>query len=175
MKKSASAVVLFGLVFAFISGCSSGPVIKTQDYAELRSERTFESEMTPVWKAIEKALASYKITDRDPESLDSVELRKTKEISIDTDWIYSRSRDKYHEYRVNGSPRKEYLQTRLRYHVTALKVMGGVQVKVAMDEEVERLKDDGTPDGYDSVEFSDTSRANDLLEKINLELLSGTP
>ena len=171
MKK----ILLALLCASLSSACSSGPAVKKQEYAKLRTERTFETDMPAVWKGVEKAVESFKVTERDPEKLNPIELRKTKEVSLETDWIYSRSRDKYHEYKVNDLPRKQFLQMRIRYFVKAAQVMGGVTVSVKTEEEIERLNSDGSPDGYSSVDEPDSARANELLEKVSLAILSAAP
>lgn len=153
-------------------GCGSSQKVKNQEYAKLKTDRTFEAEFPEVWKGIEKALSGMKILERDPEEVDSNELKKLKSRTLETDWIYSQSRDKYHEYKINGSPRKKYLQTRVRYEVEAERSMGGTHVTVKMDEEIEKLKPDGTSAGYEEVDEIDTSRPNELLEKINHSMLS---
>lgn len=154
--------------------CASSPEVKSQAYAELKSDRVFEYELPAVWKGIESALRNHKVVDRDPEEVDSVEMKRISERSLETDWIYGQSRDKYHEYKVNGSPRKKYLQVRYRYKVEAKKHLGGTEVVVRADEEIEKLKDDGAPDGYEGVGKPDPTRGSDLLEKINLAILGGS-
>lgn len=154
------------VLILFATSCASGPEVKKTNYAKLKSERTFESELPVVWKAAQAALKNNKIVDKDEEAT---------EASLETDWVYSQSRDKYHEYKVNGSPRKKPLQTRIKYHVALKRVIGGTDVQVRTDEEVEQLKDDGTSRGYSSAFDSDSSRASELLDKINQSILSAAP
>src|SRR5690349_2685110 len=107
---------MLALSFAFFfSGCASTPEVKTQAYAKLNNQRTYEYEFPVVWKGIEESLSKFKITDRDPSEATPLEMRKLTRRTLDTDWIYGQSRDKYQEYKVNGSPRKIYLQTRFKY------------------------------------------------------------
>lgn len=175
MYKFLIVLVTFMTGIFMFSACSSAPPVKQQAYAKLRSERTFENEFPVVWKAIESAFRNFKITDRDPSEVNELEMRKLTERSLETDWVYSESRDKYQEYKVDGFPRKKYLQTRLRYTVKANAVMGGVKVTVAQEEEIERLKSDGTSAGYDSVDNLDSSRSNEIVEKISMAILSSAP
>lgn len=156
-------------------GCSSAPATKTQAYAELSNHRVFEYEFPAVWKGIETTLKEYHVTGRDPEEVDSLELRKIKKRTLNSDWVYSQSRDKYEEYDVNGSPRKKYLQTRVKFHVIAETEIGGTRVEVQTSEEIEKLKPDGSPAGYERPEKVDSSRAAELLDKINLSILSASP
>lgn len=167
-----SAFFLIALLSGSLMGCSSSPSVKQQGYAKLKNERTFENEFHVVWKGIEESFRKYKIVDRDPSDVDPTELRRLTQRTLDTDWIYGQSRDKYQEYQVNGTPRKVYLQTRIKYQVIAKRVMGGVNVAVKTEEEVEKLKNDGTPEGYSSVKEVDSSRANEVLDKIQQALLS---
>jgi hypothetical protein len=125
--------------------------------------------------AIESAVRGWKVVERDPEDVNPVELKSLTERELATDWIFTKSRDRYHEYKVNGSPRKIYLQMRIRYRVRANSEIGGTRVAVSTEEEIELLGDDGKPRGYEPVEEPDTSRAKDLLDKINLAILSAAP
>lgn len=171
--RSGVVSIVFGFsLAAFFTGCSSSPPVKTQAYAKLKNERAFEYEFPAVWKAIEETLRRYRVVDRDPSDVDPVELKRLSKRTLDTDWIYGQSRDKYQEYQINGTPRKKYLQTRLRYHLEAKKVIGGVQVTVKTDEEIERLNSDGNPDGYSSSDEVDPSRASELLDKIQNQILA---
>ena len=157
-------------------GCSSGPEVKQQAYAKLSNQRTFEYEFPVVWKAIEETLRNYRVINRDPKDVDANEMRRLRHRTLETDWIFTKSNDKYIEYKVNGLPRKVYLQTRLKYKIDAQSVIGGVSVTVKTQEEVEKLKEDGSPDGWDKVdEEKDTARASDLLDRFNMSILSAAP
>jgi len=155
-----------------LTACASGTPIHQQEYAALKDSRTMEHEFPIVWKGIEKALASYRISERNPEEVTAEKLRKLDQRIIATDWVNGQSRDKYVEYRSNNVPHKKYLQTRLRYEVTARKVIGGTDVRVHVDEEIENLKPNGDPSGWSRVERKDSSRAHDLIERIQLAVLS---
>jgi hypothetical protein len=152
-------------------GCASGPAVKQQAYARLRDQRTLEYDFPTTWKGIESAVAGFKVTDRDPDEVEPQELRNLRERKLETDWIYSRSTDKYQEYSANGFPRKVFLQTRFRYRIEARSVLGGTDVSVGVEEEVERLNPDGSSDGYASAEASDPTRANEMIERIRLSIL----
>jgi hypothetical protein len=147
-------------------GCATSAPVKTQAYAELKTHRTFEYELPLVWKGIEASLKNHKITDRDPEEVDETGWPKLKERSLETDWIYSESRDKYVEYSINGSPRRKLLQIRYRYRILARKVMGGTEVQVRPQEEVEKVDPStGSPKGYEEMS-PDTARSAELLDRI---------
>lgn len=176
LPAKALALTLLSVVAAssisMISGCSSTPPVKAQAYAKLNNQRTFEHEFPVVWKALEETLRNYKITDRNPGEVSALEMRKITHRSLETDWIYGQSRDKYEEYTVNGSPRKIYLQTRFKYFIDTQKVIGGVLVTVKIEEEIERLKKDGTSDGFTSAETTDHSRPAEMLDKLNTAILA---
>src|SRR4051812_48004118 len=106
-------------IFALLAfvGCSSAPAVKQQAYAKLASEHTYEYEFPEVWKAVEASFHNFKVADRDPSDVGPLELKKLTRRKLESDWILGQSRDKYVEYQVNGSPRKQYLQTRLKYTV----------------------------------------------------------
>ncbi len=169
MIKNIGIIVFF---VAFCFGCASNSPVKAQAYAQLQNQRVFEQEFSLVWKGIETALKNHKMIKKDPEEASALELQKLSERTLETDWVYSQSRDKYIEYKVNGFPRKKYLQLRYKHEVDAKRVMGGTEVTVTTQEEVERLNSDGFSAGFSKAETQDSSLSNGLLEKINLALLS---
>jgi hypothetical protein len=161
---------LFGLL-----SCSSPQPVKSQAYAKLNNQRTFENDFPTVWKAIEDTLRNFKVVERSPKDVDTLELKKLTHRTLETDWIFGQSHEKYHEYQINGSPRKVYLQTHFKYFLDVKSVIGGVTVTIKTEEEVERLNASGTPVGYSSAIMPDLSRSHELLEKINLSILSAAP
>ncbi len=168
--------IFLSLIFISLSFACSGTLpVKTQAYAKLHTHTVYEHDFPAVWKGIEAALRNHKILERDPSEVDPLEMKKLTERSLETDWVYSQSRDKYHEYKVNGSPRKQYLQVRYKFNLIANKVMGGAEVKVDTTEEIEKLKGDGTPDGYEASDEPNATLSNDLLEKIRVAILSNPP
>ena len=129
-----------------------------------------------VWKAIETTLHEYRIASRDPSDVDPMELKKISERSLETEWVYTQSKDKYVEYKVNDFPRKKYLQMRVKFIVSAERKMPDVtKVSVQSEEQLERLKDDGSPNGYVDAEEPDTARINQILQRIRLTLLASNP
>jgi hypothetical protein len=163
-------VLLMGYL---LSGCSSRPKVLQDDYAQLKSERMFEYDFKKVWRGIEATLRTFKVEERDPDEVDPNEWSKIHERTLVTDWIYSRSKDKYITYTVNESPRRKYLQVRIRYGIRANRAIGGTNVKVAVQEEIQRLNADGTVDGYEETDLTDTSLADAMLKRIKLAILSG--
>jgi len=169
-------LVIFSILgLIFISGCAHDPTVKQQAYANLKSQHTYEYDFSTTWKGIESAIHNYKIVDRDPTDVSVQEMKKLTQRTLETDWIYGQSRDKYVEYKVNDSPRKQYLQTRVKYFISAKTQIGGTDVSVKTKEEIERLKGDGTPDGYESPNEVDPSRTAEMLDKIGLAILSAAP
>jgi hypothetical protein len=63
----------------------------------------------------------------------------------------------------------------VRYQVLAHSVIGGTEVSIQFDEEVESLKGDGSSGGYSGVERKDPTRASELLDKISTSILSAAP
>lgn len=170
------AIGLFA-VGLLAQGCASTQPVKTQAYAELRHQKTLESDLPVVWKALEAAMDNYKIIDRSPggDLKTDKDWQDVERRTLKTDWIYGLSRDKYVEFKVNDFPRKQYLQTRFRFRVEAKRVMGGTQLTVDMDEQIEKLEASGKSAGYDDVEHPDSSRANGLIEKVEQSILSAPP
>lgn len=158
-----------------ISGCASGPEVKQQAYAKLPDHRTYEYEFPVVWKAIEETLRNYRVINRDPKDVDANEMRRIRHRTLETDWVFTKSTDKYVEYKVNDLPRKIYLQTKLKYKIDVQSVIGGTTVTVVPDEQIEKLNPDGSPAGWDTVEDKDSSRAANMLDKINMSILSAAP
>ncbi len=175
MKNNCIQYSILSLMFTLALGCSSSPAIKKQAYAKLNNQKTYEYEFLSVWKALEETLRNFKIIKKDPDELNSVEIQKITYGTLETDWIYTQSRDKYQEYLINGSPRKIYLQSRLKYQIELQKGLGGVTVTVNPQEEIERLNSDGTSAGYEKTQAPDSLRAHDLLEKLTTAILAGPP
>ncbi len=168
IQNASLGCILFVL---FLGACASNTApVKQQEYARLRNEKLFEYELPVVWKAVEKVFREHVVKNKAPS-----DLRKATELVLETDWTYSESRDKYVEYKVNDTPRKKYLQIRFKQKVIATRALGGTRVRVELIEEIEKLKTDGSSDGYTSTNSVDQSRANETLEKINLALLSAAP
>jgi len=174
MKRALSVLICLSVSAGFL-GCSSGPEVKKQEYAQLRDNRVYEYEFPIVWKGIESAFRNFSVADRDPADVDAVELKRLSKRTLETDWIQTQSRDKYVEFKINDVPQKRYLWTRIKYKVIAESALGGTRVTVRTQEEVERLKDNGTPDGYEKVAEVDSSRPNEILEKIHMAILSAAP
>ena len=175
-SKARSAAFLLALSLSLASAaCSSGPAVKSQAYAKLSDHRTYEYDIPVAMRGIEKALSGLKIVRRDPDEVSDLEARKLTSRRYETDWVYGQSRDKYVEYAVNDSPRRKMLQTRYKFDIEARSRIGGTDVSVRMTEEIERLKDDGTPAGYVAADEPDTSRVAEMLEKIQLGVLSAPP
>lgn len=158
-----------------LSSCSSKMDVKQQKYAKLKDSRVFENEMPDVWKAIEEVFRNYHVTDRDPNKVDGLELRKLKKRTLETDWSSTQSRDKYIEYKVNGFPRKQYLWTRMKFKIIAEAVLGGIQVTVKDVEEIQRLNQDGSDAGYETADAVDSSRTSEILDKIQAQILAAPP
>ena len=177
MKNLNSSLICLGFILTLFgaTSCSSGPEVKQQQFAKLRDRRTYEYSFPIVWKGIETALHGYVITDRNPNKVDDNEMRKLRHRTLDTYWVYSRSTEKYQTYRVNDFPKKIYLQTRSRYHVDAKAVMGGVDVSIDPQQEVERLNADGSSAGYDKLSEPERAQSAGILDKIDQAILSAAP
>jgi hypothetical protein len=171
MKKAFAALA----VIFVLSACASSPDVKKEQYAKLSNTRTLQYDFPTVWKGIEEAFRGYKILERDPNKVDDLEMKHIRKRTLETDWIYSQSRDKYQETKVNGVPQRVPLQVRLKYKVTATSRMAGTDVTVNSTEEIEKLDNYGTSEGYHSVEAVDTAREADMVEKINMAVLSAAP
>jgi len=158
------------LLSALSSACSSSPDVKKNQYGPTTSERTWEYEFPVVWKAIEEAFRNHKIKERDSDDVDAVELKKLTERSMKTDWIYSQSTDKYVTYttRDKGAPSRVYLQLRYRIVLEAEKVMGGTQVRIRPEEEIQEVDEKGNPGDYVEVdeEDRDPRLSGRLLDRI---------
>src|SRR3712207_3200769 len=122
MRAALAAILLLTLT----TGCAgTRPANQQSRYAKLRSDRVYDAELPAVWKGIEKVVANYKVTDRDPSEVDPLEYKKVKKRELETDWIYSQSRDKYQVAWTNGVPKQIPLQSRIRYKITAERQLAG--------------------------------------------------
>jgi len=159
-------------VFFLFSGCSSTKEVHQQSFAKLRNERDFERDFPTVWNGIEVAVRNLKVINRDPENVSPVELKNLTERSIETDWVYGRSEDKFIKYTVNDLPKKQYLKTRYKYVLTAKAKIGAINVVVELQEQVEILNDDGTSAGYEASKAPDSRKAFNMLDRINNSMLA---
>ena len=161
------------LLLVFTLGCSSsGLRVKKQAYAPLAQEKTYPYSFPQVWKALEESVRRMKVVSRHPENPSPQEMKKLRERSLKTDWVYTLSRDKYHEVLVNDLPQRINLRTRVQFHIIVSQVVGGVRVQVKPEEEIEIMNNDGSSAGYEATEQLDTSRTYEMLQKIELNLLS---
>jgi hypothetical protein len=173
LKPFSKKMIFTGMsLILFALSCSSGPKVKQQAYATLPAHRVFEFEFPVVWNGIEIALKNQKIIVQDPKDVSTLELKKLTKRSLETDWIYSQSQDKYQEYKINDSPRKKALQVRYRYFLKAKSVLGGTEVVIQTEEEIERLNSDGTSAGYSETDAEDSSLSSGLLDKIQFAILA---
>ncbi|MBC7692726.1 MAG: hypothetical protein H7222_13270 [Methylotenera sp.] len=170
MKRILPLELLSLSVLSVFAGCSHSQPIKAQQYAPMKNHRTFEYELPTVWKAIQDVFREYKVSDQ--QLHDTQDLRKATEVSLETDWSYSLSREKFVEYTLNDKPKKRYLQTRTRQKVIAKRSMGGTDVLIDVTEEVENLKPNGSSDGYNKASHPDPGRAGDTLDQIEHSILS---
>ena len=160
MKKI--TVVLTAL--AILSACSSGPQMKEDKYAKLANMRTFTYDMPVVWKSVLNVANPYKIVFLD--------VNDPNKHTLETDWFDSPSSDKYAQTTINGSPQRVPLHVRLKYKITALKRLGGVDVTVSSSEQVEKLDNYGNSKGFSKTSEIDTAHESEVLDKINQALLS---
>jgi len=169
---SVSSVLLFLLAHG-MNGCSTTTKpVHAQRYAKLKNQRDYEYEFYRVWNGIEAALKNHAIVERDPDEVNEAELRQLKERTLETDWIYGRSEDKFVNYRVNDLPKKKYLNTRYKFNITAKSQIGATNVSIETTEEIENLDEDGNPAGWESSQAIDSRKAHQLLDQIKLAILS---
>jgi uncharacterized lipoprotein len=162
--RSIFAPLAFCVMVLGLGGCSSGPEVKTQNYANLQTSKTLEYDYDAVWRGVRAALAEYRIHEANEEDGEA-----------NTEWVYSTSNRRYVEVKVNGQPRRKYLQTRYKFYVKVKKQIIGTHVDVRLEEQVESINSDGIFKGWDSVPTADTSRANEMLVSIERSILSDRP
>lgn len=153
------------------TGCASSPTVPMTRarYASLKNEKFLPNDVAAVWKAVEGVTANYKIA--------WMEAPDPNARALETDWIYTRSRDKHDSVRIAGEVKNFPLESRIRFKIMAHGVLGGTEIRVETSEEIEKLGLNGRSKGYEAVARSeeDTSRASDLLDKISLALISPHP
>src|SRR4051812_28863004 len=92
--------LLLGVCLVTLS-CSTALPVKTQAYARLNGQRVFEYDFPKVWYGIEQAFRKYQVTKKTPSEVTPIEMKKITERTLETDWIYGESRDKYEVYKIN--------------------------------------------------------------------------
>jgi hypothetical protein len=178
MKKSmiVGMVILLSLGSVLFTGCAA-PIKEhhKQDYAKYASSRVYEYEFAQVWKAIEASFRNHKVVQRNPKEVDALELKRLTRRTLETDWVNGQSRDRYVNYTVNGAVKRKLLQMRHKFILTAETVIGGVKVNVEMKEEIELLREDGTPAGFEASDEGDSGRIHELLNQIQNQVLAAAP
>jgi hypothetical protein len=172
-----SGAMLVGVAVLFtglMSGCSHSPQFSKKAYAENRTSRQFEYEMQDVWKAIEKVVEKKKVLERDPNKVDAGDWGQLRERSMELDWSYGQSRDKYKSYVVNSIPKQQPLGVRVKYSLVVKKTFGGATVEVVTQEEIEDLDEYGVSKGYFPTDQVDSSRAAEILDQIANALLAAS-
>ncbi len=173
-SRSAQSLWVIALLSFFGATSCAGPQYSKKEYAAQRTVRTFEYEMKDVWTALEKVVEKKKVIERDPNKVAPSEWSSLRERTLELDWSYSQSRDKYKTYQVNSIPKQQPLQVRVKHSFLVKKAFGGAEVEVTTQEEIEDLDDYGVSKGYFATPDSDTSRSAELLDQIAQALLSAS-
>ena len=167
--------LIFAVGFtALQSGCAHSPEFSKKAYAENRASRQFEYEMQDVWKALEKVVEKKKVLERDPNKVDAGDWSQLRERTLELDWAYSQSRDKYKSYTVNSIPKQQPLGVRVKHSFIVKKAFGGAEVEIQTQEEIEDLDEYGVSKGYFPTAQVDSSRSAELLDQIANALLSAS-
>lgn len=147
--------------------------IQQQAYSSLPRERVIEASYPRVWKAVEEVFRKYAVLERDPEEVVSPkDWKMLKRRTLDTDWIFTKSDEWYSSYMVNHSPRREYLQSKVKVRVITEPAPGGVRVRVETDEEVQPINEMGQPLEFKASPSTSHRLAGQFLERVAQQVLS---
>lgn len=146
MKK----ILLLSLALA---ACASSP--DQGKYREEKNAPKFGNTRSYVETPEEIMLSATAVLDelsRESEPAASGALKTTSE-SVQTGWVYSVSKDKYVEFKFNGTPRRKPLRIRRKYAYTVTPSLSGSQVQMNVEEEVMQIDlKTGVEKGWSGVE-----------------------
>ena len=137
------------IAFTAIS-CSSK---KTAQYKEDKSpqfanSRQFDESPETVKRAA-KAVLEELASESNPPAANAV---REDGDSVNTGWVYGKSKDKFVEYNFNGAPRRKILSVRRKYDYNVSSSLAGTQVTVSIQEEIETVDlKTGNPTGWKNV------------------------
>ena len=69
IKLKLACLITLSVLTVPILSCSSLPEVKSQAFAPLKDEQTFETDFPTTWKAIEASLRQIRVISTDPFSL----------------------------------------------------------------------------------------------------------
>lgn len=154
---------------AFLS-CSSTPkgTYKEQATPKFASSREL-SEKPEVALRAAKAVLEELTRASDPPAAKKVH---DEGDTLRTGWVYGTSRDKYVEYKHNGAPRRKTLAVRRQYAYTVTPSLGGSQVTVSIDEEIEDVDlNTGENKGWSNA-APDQAAYDQLIRKLRERILA---
>jgi hypothetical protein len=127
----------FFLLFlvTIFTACASTPkgTYKEQATPKFANTKDFNEKPEEVRRAAKVVLEELTQASEPPASKKVHEDGDT----LRTGWVYGTSRDKYVEYKHNGTPRRKALAVRRQYAYTISPGLGGSQVIISLEEEVE--------------------------------------
>jgi hypothetical protein len=140
------------LILSMLALCScstpKGKYKEEQNTPKFATSRSFSEKPETVLRAARAVLDEIQ-HESDPPASGSL---RGNEESVATGWVYSTSKDKYVEYKHNGTPHRKILPVRRKYTYTALPSLGGSEVTFGIDEEIQVVDlNSGEPKGWKNV------------------------
>lgn len=147
------------------SACSSGLQVRQDALPKFENSRTLSYPLVTVWRGVEAALENI------PKAESESQAPSKTSRALKTQWITEQSRDKYVLTQAGGIPKRKYLEIRYRYLISAQSATSGTLLDVKIEEQVEQLNNKGESLDFSATSRPDTSRARDLLDKIQMAIL----
>jgi hypothetical protein len=127
-----TAVTLFT---ACASNSQNARYAQEKNAPKFGNVRSYVEKPDAVMRAARAALDDLS-RESDPPVISSI---KSDEESVRTGWVYSESKAKYVEYKVDGKPGRKPLRVRRKYSYTVTPSFTGSQVILGAEEEVVQL------------------------------------
>lgn len=144
------------LFLSLIVACGTAPVEKEKKLPQFISGDFVEGSYDVVWKALETAMQDYPIVESDPS-----------EGYLETGWIGGRSKTHYAPYKGRyESPKRLPLSSRFRFFVDLEKKVGGVQINIESEEQIQLLDNEGKSTGRWKQIEPDTRHHKELIAAI---------
>lgn len=133
----------------FLAACSSTKgTYQEQAGPKFSNTKEFSQKPEVVLRAAKIVLEELTYASKPPASKKVHEDGDT----LRTGWVYGTSRDKYVSYLHNGAPQRKNLAVRRQYGYTVTPSLGGSQVVVSIEEEIEEVDlDSGEHEGWQNA------------------------
>ena len=144
------------LALSLIVACGTASIKKEKKLPQFISGDFVEGSYEAVWKALGTATQDYPVVESDPS-----------EGHLETGWLAGQSKTHYSPYQGRyQSPKRLPLSSRYRLFVDLEKKVGGIEVHIESEEQIQMLDNEGKPTGKWKQIEPDTRHHQELISAI---------